>query len=244
MTGQPRKRITIDALDGPTILAARHLDATEGRVQIGTTVDSATRAAISRVLDYIATAHNSRAATDLPAAAAHPIVRGRCPACRGESLFLGSGGHVTCARLDCPDPCAADKQLHGEHGQLEIANRALNTAALEADERAERAEAERDGAYRERAHLVALLAAHYPSVIAPAPDIEDEPGWQILYATLHGRQCSWHIAPRDADLFEHLDHVDADDRRARWDGHTTDEKYRHIDWIARALGTAGPFRKD
>jgi hypothetical protein len=169
MTDQPGKRITIDPPDSTTILAARHLDATEGRVQIGTTVDSATRAAISRVLDYIATAHNSPAAT---------------------------------------------------------------------------AEQERDGAYRERAHLVGLAASFAEqAVIAPAPDV-DEPGWQILYATLHGRQCSWHIAPRDADLFEHLDHVDADDPRAQWDGHTTDEKYRHIDWIARALGTAGPFRKD
>ncbi|MFM9635930.1 hypothetical protein [Streptomyces turgidiscabies] len=55
--------------------------------------------------------------TDLPAstaptAAAHPLVQGRCPACNGASLFLGSGGYVTCSRLDCPDPCAADTQLH------------------------------------------------------------------------------------------------------------------------------------
>jgi hypothetical protein len=120
VTDLPRKRITIDPPDGSTILAARHLDATEGRVQVGSTVDAATRAAISRVLDYIAKAHNSPAApTDLPAstapaAAAHPIVQGRCPACRGASLFLGSGGYVTCSRLDCPNPSAADELLHGE----------------------------------------------------------------------------------------------------------------------------------
>lgn len=41
----------------------------------------------------------------------HPDVAGRCPACRGESLFLGTGGHVTCSRLDCPDPGAADDLL-------------------------------------------------------------------------------------------------------------------------------------
>ena len=57
--------------------------------------------------------------TDLPAstaptAAAHPLVQGRCPACNGASLFLGSGGYVTCARLDCPNPTAADDLLHGE----------------------------------------------------------------------------------------------------------------------------------
>lgn len=62
MTDQPHKRITIDAPDSTTILAARHLDATEGRVQVGTTVDSSTRAAITRVLDYVARAHNSPAA--------------------------------------------------------------------------------------------------------------------------------------------------------------------------------------
>ena len=103
---------------------------------------------------------------------------------------------------------------------------------------------ERDGAYRERAHLVALLAAHYPSVIAPAPDIEDEPGWQILYLRIGGRQCSWHIAPRDAELFAHVEHVPADDRRAQWDGHTTEEKYAHISERAAQLHAEARARVD
>jgi hypothetical protein len=30
----------------------------------------------------------------------------------GETLFLGSGGHVTCSFVDCPDPSAADTVLH------------------------------------------------------------------------------------------------------------------------------------
>jgi hypothetical protein len=94
--------------------------------------------------------------------------------------------------------------------------------------RAESAEAERDGAYRERAHLVALLAAMTDgAVITYAPDIE-EPGWQIIYLTIGGQQCSWHIAPRDADLFAHVERVGALDVRALWDGHTTEEKYTHI----------------
>jgi hypothetical protein len=94
--------------------------------------------------------------------------------------------------------------------------------------RAEQAEAERDGAYRERAHLVALLAAMTDdAVITYAPDIE-EPGWQIAYLTIGGQQCSWHIAPRDAELFEHVERVGALDVRALWDGHTTEEKYQHI----------------
>jgi len=89
------------------------------------------------------------------------------------------------------------------------------------------AEGERDGAYRERAQLLALLAALHPSVIAPAPDV-DEDGWQILYLRIGGKQASWHIAPRDAELFAHVEHVAADDRRAQWDGHRTEQKYAHI----------------
>lgn len=65
-TDELRKRIVIDAPSEATILAARHLDATEGPVQIGRTVDMATRSAITTVLRYIAKAHNSPAA-DVPA---------------------------------------------------------------------------------------------------------------------------------------------------------------------------------
>ncbi|MEV7358187.1 hypothetical protein [Kitasatospora sp. NPDC091276] len=89
------------------------------------------------------------------------------------------------------------------------------------------AEADRDGAYRERAHLTAWLATIHPAVIAPATDI-DEPGWQLLYVTVGGQQLSWHIHPRDADLYTHVEHVDPTDPRAQWDGHTTTEKYATI----------------
>lgn len=53
------KRIIIDAPSEMVILAARHLDATEGPVQVGRTVDTAARSAITTVLRYIAKAHNS-----------------------------------------------------------------------------------------------------------------------------------------------------------------------------------------
>lgn len=92
-----------------------------------------------------------------------------------------------------------------------------------------------DAAYRERAHLVAWLAASYPSVIVPAPDV-DEPGWQIVYLTVRGWQLSWHISPRDAVLFEHVEHVMADDPRAQWDGHTTEQKYTRIGFLAVSCG--------
>lgn len=41
-------------------------------------------------------------------------IQGRCPACRATSLFIGTGGHVTCSRIECPNPSAADELLHGE----------------------------------------------------------------------------------------------------------------------------------
>lgn len=102
--------------------------------------------------------------------------------------------------------------------------------------------AERDGAYRERAHLVALLAAMTDgAVITYAPDT-DEPGWQIVYLTIGDRQCSWHIAPRDAELFTHVERVGALDVRALWDGHTTEEKYAgiaaHTSELAQRCGPA------
>lgn len=93
-----------------------------------------------------------------------------------------------------------------------------------------RAEQERDGAYRERVHLLAWLATLYApnAVLAPALDIDDEDGWHLLFLTVAGRQLSWHIAPRDMDLLKHVERVDFADPRAQWDGHTTDEKYQRI----------------
>nr|WP_244308857.1 hypothetical protein [Streptomyces monomycini] len=104
----------------------------------------------------------------------------------------------------------------------------------EAHRRADVVETERDGAYRERAQLLAWLATTHPAVLAPAPDV-DEPGWQILYLNAPCGQLSWHIAPRDTALFTHVELVPADDPRAQWDGHTTDEKYERI---RGAIGTA------
>jgi hypothetical protein len=43
-----------------------------------------------------------------------PDIQGRCPACGGSSLFVGSGGYITCRRIDCPEPDAATKLLHGD----------------------------------------------------------------------------------------------------------------------------------
>ena len=38
-------------------------------------------------------------------------VQGACPTCGSRSLFVGSGGYITCANLHCSDPCAPSKAL-------------------------------------------------------------------------------------------------------------------------------------
>lgn len=57
MTEKPR--VTIDAPSEFVILAARHLDAIEGPVQVGSVVDTSTRSAIDRVVAYVTKAHNA-----------------------------------------------------------------------------------------------------------------------------------------------------------------------------------------
>lgn len=94
------------------------------------------------------------------------------------------------------------------------------------------------GAYRERAHLVALLAAQYNSWWAVDPE---SPDWPVVYVDLPvalpgGSQLSWHISPKDwADLFAHLG---LERRDGTWDGHGTEEKYRRVDEFTRQLHEA------
>lgn len=102
----------------------------------------------------------------------------------------------------------------------------LNSDQLDAlYERAERAEAARDAVYRERAHLVAHLAALYPSHIGYTDP--SAPDWPVLIIEAPGGQLSWHIAPDDIGLFAHVRRTDRICRG--WDGHTTGEKYERLD---------------
>lgn len=87
-----------------------------------------------------------------------------------------------------------------------------------------------DAVYRERAHLVAHLAAILPSVMADDPS---DPDWRIVYLDTPAGQCSWHIARSDLDLFTHVP-----DGAPVWDGHTTDEKYQRVrDFTAAVVQT-------
>jgi hypothetical protein len=79
-------------------------------------------------------------------------------------------------------------------------------------------------AYRERAHLVALLATWYPSHIGHTDPAA--PDWAVVTVELPTGQACWHVATDDMDLFRH---VQSTLYYARgWDGHTTDEKYQRI----------------
>lgn len=69
-------------------------------------------------------------------------------------------------------------------------------------------------------------------------------GWHLLYLDLAGKQCSWHIAPGDVYLFDHVPLVDTDDPRARWDGHTTEEKYQRIAELTANPAFPLPVRPD
>lgn len=98
----------------------------------------------------------------------------------------------------------------------------------------ERAEAERDGAYRERAHLAAYLAALHPSHIGRTDP--NAPDWPVLVVETPAGQMSWHIAERDLELFGH---VRPTDRICRgWDRHTTELKYERLRVLT---ATAKPF---
>lgn len=83
--------------------------------------------------------------------------------------------------------------------------------------------------YRERAHLVAHLAAGYPSALVYGAD-PLTPNWPVIFIRLPTGQVSWHISPDDLDLFANVERgIEV------WDGHDTTEKYRRVDAHTRAL---------
>lgn len=91
-----------------------------------------------------------------------------------------------------------------------------------------------NAAYTERARLVALLAALYPSTWNFGD--ETEPDWTVVYVQLPTGQASWHVRESDMGLFEH---VRRDDTTA-WDGHTTSEKYERIAALAKQRAAVHP----
>ncbi|MFF5778133.1 hypothetical protein ACFY7Y_14430 [Streptomyces virginiae] len=68
---------------------------------------------LQRQIDRQAAELDRLQAMERHARGARPLrdIQGRCPACRGASLFLADGNYITCSRLDCPDPDAASRLL-------------------------------------------------------------------------------------------------------------------------------------
>ncbi|WP_160051269.1 hypothetical protein [Nocardiopsis sp. FR26] len=98
-----------------------------------------------------------------------------------------------------------------------------------------------DDVYRERARLAAYVAARHPSRLAY--NDPDEPDWPVLYVDTPAGQLTWHLNPADLDLVAHVPIVAPDDPAARWDGHTTPEKYRRLAALTTGLAARTP-RKD
>ena len=86
-------------------------------------------------------------------------------------------------------------------------------------------------AYRDRARLVAVLAAVWPSVITYSDP--NEPDWAVITIESPKGQLTWHIHQNDLDLMKHVPWVDRYDNRAKWDGHTTDQKNHRLSELAR-----------
>lgn len=96
-----------------------------------------------------------------------------------------------------------------------------------------------NAAYRERAHLVALLASIWASHIGYSDPNERD--WAVVIITTPAGQLSWHVARSDMDLFAHVE-VSTSEHDA-WDGHTTEQKYQRIDRLVADLGD-GQTRKE
>lgn len=75
--------------------------------------------------------------------------------------------------------------------------------------------------YRERARLVAFLAASYPAEVWTDTDA----GWDVVAVNTPVGQMSWHIADADMDLFAHITQRSDEDH---YDGHTTEQKYERL----------------
>ena len=83
--------------------------------------------------------------------------------------------------------------------------------------------------YRDRAHLIAVLAMHYPAV--KSFNDPEEPDWMVVYIETPCGQLSWHIAPGDVSLFHHVGMVAPGE--VQWDGHSTPEKFERMRELTR-----------
>lgn len=118
--------------------------------------------------------------------------------------------------METPDSRVADECRQNAHLRLALAAAAWT----------DNIPASLDAAYRERAELVVYLTRCYPAVLSESDPAA--PGWFVVYLDTPQGQMSWHIAPGDLGLFNHVRVVAPDDPRAQWDGHSAEEKYLRL----------------
>jgi hypothetical protein len=87
----------------------------------------------------------------------------------------------------------------------------------------------RNGAYQERAHVIAALSKCFPAHLT-RHEVGIGESWDEDWRTvvcIHfpdpAGQGTWHIHDSEVPLFAHLEVTESD-----WDGHTTDEKYERL----------------
>ncbi len=96
-------------------------------------------------------------------------------------------------------------------------------------------------AYTERNQLVAALSKLFPASVEPHQPKEGEiwdPKWSnVVIIDLPTGQASWHIHEDEIPLFQHLQRATG----RKWDGHTTEEKYRRVAALSKLEYLVGGF---
>ncbi|MFF8484858.1 hypothetical protein [Streptomyces antibioticus] len=93
---------------------------------------------------------------------------------------------------------------------------------------------------RERAHLLAWLAALHPAsaVITPAPDGGTD-GTHLLRLVAGERQLSWRLPPADLPLFAHVPYMEPTGTPSPGDGRRSPDQAAHIRRHTRLLALEG-----
>jgi hypothetical protein len=99
-----------------------------------------------------------------------------------------------------------------------------------------------EAARRELVHALSLISAIYPAVLcrnsddtSMYPNATLPEGVTVLYVQTLAGQLAWPIEQTERGLFRHVGNVPPGDHRARWDGHTTEERHRRMNQQRRML---------
>lgn len=123
-----------------------------------------------------------------------------------------------------------------ERAALRTAHEALSAEV--ADMRARK-----DVAYDERNRMVAVLTKLFPASLErhPEEDLEWEDDWRwVVYIDSPAGQLSWHIHDRQVPMFEHLPRFQG----RKWDGHTTEDKYKRLAEMPVQAAEVAGLRED